>query len=72
MDINAYRPRIIDEAVKQYLRTFGAVCIEGPKWCGNYVSTYISGKPGLRRSIPTVCSLSETRLETFRIGNLHS
>lgn len=34
MDINAYRPRIIDEAVEQYLRTFGAVCIEGPKWCG--------------------------------------
>lgn len=29
-----YRPRIIDSAVEQYLRAFGAVCIEGPKWCG--------------------------------------
>ena len=29
-----YRPRVIDETVKQYLATFGAVCIEGPKWCG--------------------------------------
>ena len=34
MDNNAYRPRIIDSAIEQYLRAFGAVCIEGPKWCG--------------------------------------
>ena len=29
-----YRKRIIDKKVKEYLETFGAVCIEGPKWCG--------------------------------------
>nr|WP_321295698.1 DUF4143 domain-containing protein [uncultured Sphaerochaeta sp.] len=29
-----YRPRIIDSTVEQYLRAFGAVCIEGPRWCG--------------------------------------
>lgn len=29
-----YRPRIIDAQVDEYLSTFGAVCIEGPKWCG--------------------------------------
>jgi uncharacterized protein len=29
-----YKPRIIDTLVDQYLQTFGAVCIEGPKWCG--------------------------------------
>ena len=29
-----YRPRIIDEQVEKYLSVFGAVCIEGPKWCG--------------------------------------
>lgn len=29
-----YRPRIIDKKVTQYLSAFGAVCIEGPKWCG--------------------------------------
>ena len=29
-----YRPRIIDRQVDEYLSTFGAVCIEGPKWCG--------------------------------------
>lgn len=29
-----YKPRVIDDNVKRYLKTFGAVCIEGPKWCG--------------------------------------
>lgn len=34
MDNNVYQPRIIDSAVEQHLRAFGAVCIDGPKWCG--------------------------------------
>lgn len=34
MKKNEYRPRIIDKQVDEYLKTFGAVCIEGPKWCG--------------------------------------
>lgn len=29
-----YKKRIMDEQVQRYLATFGAVCIEGPKWCG--------------------------------------
>ena len=29
-----YSPRIIDKQVEEYLSAFGAVCIEGPKWCG--------------------------------------
>ena len=29
-----YMPRIIDATVDRYLSIFGAVCIEGPKWCG--------------------------------------
>ena len=29
-----YLPRIIDKVVESHLRTFGAVCIEGAKWCG--------------------------------------
>lgn len=29
-----YRPRIIDDRLESYLSAFGAVCIEGPKWCG--------------------------------------
>ena len=29
-----YRKRLIDEKIMQYMRLFGAVSIEGPKWCG--------------------------------------
>jgi len=34
MDIKNYRPRIIDAKIESLLDAFGAVCIEGPKWCG--------------------------------------
>lgn len=38
-----YRPRVIDATVEKYLGIFGAVCIEGPKWCGKtWTSTYHS------------------------------
>ena len=29
-----YKPRIIDDTIDRYLKNFGAICIEGPKWCG--------------------------------------
>lgn len=29
-----YKPRLIDAYIKRMLNTFGAICIEGPKWCG--------------------------------------
>lgn len=34
MDKNLYKPRILDSQISEYLETFGAVSIEGPKWCG--------------------------------------
>ena len=30
----AYKPRIIDQQIDDYLTVMGAVVIEGPKWCG--------------------------------------
>lgn len=36
-----YKARIMDEQVERYLQTFGAICIEGPKWCGKtWISSY--------------------------------
>ena len=29
-----YKRRLIDDKISRYLRVFGAVCIEGPKWSG--------------------------------------
>lgn len=34
MEIKGYKNRIIDEKIKHYLSLFGAICVEGPKWCG--------------------------------------
>lgn len=31
---SVYRKRIIDSLIETYLNVSGAVCIEGPKWCG--------------------------------------
>ena len=38
-----YKPRIIDKSIVKYLSAFGAICIEGPKWCGKtWTSSYHS------------------------------
>ena len=29
-----YMPRLIDKKIERYLKLFGAISIEGPKWCG--------------------------------------
>lgn len=43
MEKTDYKKRIIDERVENYLSAFGAVCIEGPKWCGKtWTSVYHS------------------------------
>ncbi len=34
MDIQNYKKRLVDEKIEKYLRLFGAVCIEGPKYSG--------------------------------------
>lgn len=34
MDRNLYKSRIVDTQIDEYLSAFGAICIEGPKWCG--------------------------------------
>ena len=36
MEINSkeYKERLIEKKLKDYLSVFGAVSIEGPKWCG--------------------------------------
>ena len=31
---NDYKKRLIEKKLEEYLAVFGAVSIEGPKWCG--------------------------------------
>ena len=43
IDRNSYKSRIVDSIIKTYLGVSGAVCIEGPKWCGKtWTSAYHS------------------------------
>lgn len=43
MDRQKYLPRIIDHKIEEYLKIIGAVCVEGPKWCGKtWTSSYHS------------------------------
>ncbi len=34
MEIKNYKKRLVDDKIEEYLKLFGAVCIEGPKYCG--------------------------------------
>lgn len=33
-DKSKYKKRIIDKTIEDYLKVSGAICVEGPKWCG--------------------------------------
>jgi uncharacterized protein len=42
-NMEKYKKRVIDSLVEKYLKIFGAICIEGPKWCGKtWTSSYHS------------------------------
>lgn len=47
MDISGYMPRLIDRQINEYLNTFGAVNIEGPKWCGKTWSALYHSKSAI-------------------------
>lgn len=43
VDKKEYRRRLIDKTIETYLEVSGAICIEGPKWCGKtWTSAYHS------------------------------
>ncbi len=38
-----YKHRIVEEKIERYLKVFGAITIEGPKWCGKtWTSSYFA------------------------------
>lgn len=63
--IRKYRPRIIDNIIQEHLQAFGAVCIEGPKWCGktwtatnNSKSQFMLGDPAKNFQNRTLANLN--------------
>ncbi len=53
MNHQNYLPRIIDKAVESHLETFGAVCIEGAKWCGKTWTANIHSKSSVYLGDPS-------------------
>ena len=51
-----YLPRIIDIKLELYLRTFGAVLIEGPKWCGKTTTASKVARSKLKMQEPSQLS----------------
>ncbi len=49
----SYKPRIIDKKIELLLSTFGALCIEGPKWCGKTWTSYQHCRSAIFLSDPT-------------------
>jgi len=47
-----YIPRLVDSIIEEYLSTFGAVSIEGPKWCGKTMSSSAHAKSRFDVSSP--------------------
>jgi uncharacterized protein len=43
-----YLPRLIDKTIDFYLETFGAILLEGPKWCGKTTTASIHSKSILK------------------------
>ena len=52
MNRNEYKPRIIDKKIEEYLSVFGAVCIEGPRWCGKTWSSSFHSKSAIMIGAP--------------------
>lgn len=62
MERKDYRPRLIDNIIDSYLEAFGAVCVEGPKWCGKPGHHHIIVKVKLCLAIQMVIS----RIDNWR------
>ncbi len=60
MEIKNYKKRIVDKQIAEYLQLFGAVCIDGPKYCGKtWSSRYHANSEFLLQSKPNEDELNE-------------
>lgn len=48
-----YIPRLIDKKIETFLNAFGAICIEGPKWCGKTMTSLHHSKSSFYVGSPT-------------------
>ena len=68
-----YKGRIIDSVIDTYLQVSGAICIEGPKWCGktwtsshHSNSEFLVGDPNNNFSNRQLADMTYSRLRSQR------
>lgn len=58
-----YLPRLIDKKLDDYLQTFGAISVEGPKWCGKTWTCESHAKSGVYLDDPNTIGKAKLDLE---------
>lgn len=53
MENKEYKKRLIDDKIDEYPNSFGALCIEGPKWCGKTWSSFYHSKSKIMLKDPS-------------------
>ena len=61
---NGYLPRLVDNEIRDHLSAMGAVCIEGPKWCGKTWTALNHANSTFDLSDPTRNFQNKTLAET--------
>lgn len=58
-----YLPRLIDKKLNDYLQIFGAISVEGPKWCGKTWTCESHAKSGVYLDDPNTIGKAKLDLE---------
>lgn len=58
-----YLPRLIDKKIDDYLQIFGAISVEGPKWCGKTWTCESHAKSGVYLDDPNTIGKAKLDLE---------
>ena len=72
MEIENYRKRIADKKIEHYLKLFGAISIEGPKYCGKtWAGRYHSNSEILLHKTPSFRSFDSACILTSLIKTFY-
>lgn len=63
-----YMPRLIDKKIEEYLEVFGAISVEGPKWCGKTWTSEVHANSAVYLDDPITIGKAKLDLEFILNG----
>lgn len=63
-----YMPRLIDKKIEDYLEVFGAISVEGPKWCGKTWTSEVHANSAVYLDDPSTIGKAKLDLEFILNG----